>query len=111
MPNAPWSTLDLSKLQSEPHDDGIVSSSQTKAVDIVSNEMQQLSIQKTAVGLAPDSTTPTTQSLDVHNVKLKTQRFLNSPKRRRKERERRVVGAMIKGLIRMLRGGKMKRER
>jgi hypothetical protein len=37
MPNAPWSTLELEKLKLGSHVDGIVSSSQRKVIDLVSN--------------------------------------------------------------------------
>jgi hypothetical protein len=60
MPNAPQLTLNLLKPKSIPPVDGIVGSSQSKAIDLVSNQMQQWSIQKIVVGSAFVSTTPTT---------------------------------------------------
>jgi hypothetical protein len=112
MPNAPRSTLDLEKPKSGPHVDGIVGSSQRKSTDLVSNQMQQLSIQQTVVGPASGSTTPTTQSSDVHTVQSKTQKGPQHPMERKiKEKERRVVGEMTKILTRMLRGKRVKREK
>jgi hypothetical protein len=47
LPDAPWSTFDLTKPKSGPHVDGIVGSTQNKPTDQLSNQMQQLSLQQT----------------------------------------------------------------
>jgi hypothetical protein len=69
----------LGKEKSTPHVDGIVGSTQSKVTDLVTNQMQNLAIQQPAVGLAPGSTTPTTQSSDVHFVHSKTQKGPQHP--------------------------------
>jgi hypothetical protein len=43
--DAPWSNFDLSKPKSGPHADGIVGSTQNKPTYLLSNQMQQLSLQ------------------------------------------------------------------
>jgi hypothetical protein len=40
IPDAPRSTLDLTKPKSGPHVDGIVGSSQRKSINMISNQMQ-----------------------------------------------------------------------
>jgi len=45
LPDAPWSTLDKAKHKSGPHADGIVGLAQSKSIDPLSNQLQQLSIQ------------------------------------------------------------------
>jgi hypothetical protein len=44
-PDAPRSILDKDKKKSGPHADGIVGSVQGKSTDLLSNQLQQLSIQ------------------------------------------------------------------
>jgi uncharacterized protein (UPF0261 family) len=101
----------LENPKSNPHVDGIVGSSQTKVTDLATSQMQKLVIQQPAVGPASGSTTPTTQSSDIHSVQMKTSRVLNNPERRKKERVRKVVGEIIKSQIRMLRGPRMRKGR
>jgi hypothetical protein len=52
----------MSKTKLGPHVNGIVGFTQRKVVYLVSNQMQQLSLEKIMVGPASGSTTPTTQS-------------------------------------------------
>jgi hypothetical protein len=47
LPDAPRSTLDKAKQKSGPHANGIVGSTQSKSMDMLSNHLQQLSIQQT----------------------------------------------------------------
>jgi hypothetical protein len=68
LPDAPWSTLDKAKQKSGPHANGIVGSTQRKSMDMLSNQLQQLSIQQTMSNQTPSSTIPTTQTSDVHSV-------------------------------------------
>jgi hypothetical protein len=46
-PDAPRSTLDKAKKKSRPHGDDIVGSTQSNSTDLLSNQLQQLSIQQT----------------------------------------------------------------
>jgi hypothetical protein len=92
MPNAPRSTLNLSKLKSGPHANGIISSSQRKTTNLVSNKMQQFSIQKTAVGSASISTTPTTQSSYVNITQSNNQKGPKHPREKNKGKGRKGSG-------------------
>jgi hypothetical protein len=46
--DAPWSILDKTRQRVGPHADGIVGSTQTKPVDQLTKQLQQLSIQHTS---------------------------------------------------------------
>jgi hypothetical protein len=65
------STLDNAKEKSGPHADDIVGSTQRKSMDLLSNQLQQLSIQQTVADETPSSNVPTTQTSDVHSVQSK----------------------------------------
>jgi hypothetical protein len=43
--DAPWSILDKERQKSRPHVDGIAGSTQGNSIDLLSNQLQQLSIQ------------------------------------------------------------------
>jgi hypothetical protein len=73
--------------------------------------MQKLVIQQPVAGPATGSTTPATQSSNVHLCKRRLQRVLNNPERKEKERVRKVVGVIIKSQIKMLRGKRMRKGR
>jgi hypothetical protein len=66
LPDAPWSTFDLAKPKSGPHADGIVGSTQNKPTDLLSNQMQQLSLQQTMASQTSSMAAPTTQTSEVH---------------------------------------------
>ena len=63
------SILDKTRQRSGPHADGIIGSEQTKPVDPLSNQLQQLSIQYTGASQTTGSIVPPTQKSDVHSVK------------------------------------------
>jgi hypothetical protein len=48
----------LNKPKLGPYVNGIVGSSQIKVINVISNQMQQLSIQKIVAGQSPSLTTP-----------------------------------------------------
>jgi hypothetical protein len=58
LPDAPRSTLDKSKQKFGPHVDGIVGSTQRNSMDLLSNQLQQLSIQQTVASQTPSSVVP-----------------------------------------------------
>jgi hypothetical protein len=60
LPDAPRSTLDKAKQKFGPHADGIVGSTQSKSMDLLSNQLQQLSIQQTVANQTPSSASPAT---------------------------------------------------
>jgi len=55
IPDVSRSTLDLEKLKATLHVDGIVGFSQSKVIDLLTNQMQNLAIQLHVVGPAPSS--------------------------------------------------------
>jgi hypothetical protein len=70
LPDAPRLILDNTKQISGPHSYGIVGSAQMNLVDQLTNQLQQLAIQKTMDSQTTSSTGPPTQTSDVHSVKL-----------------------------------------
>jgi hypothetical protein len=60
-PDAPRSILDKTRQRSGPHADGIIGSAQTKPIDPLSNQLQQLSIQQTTASQTTGSVVPPTQ--------------------------------------------------
>jgi hypothetical protein len=67
-PYAPRSIIDKAKKNSRPHVDGIVGSAQGNSSDLLSNQLQQLSIQQTVASQTSSSVVPPTQASDVHSV-------------------------------------------
>ena len=67
-PDAPWSTLYKAKKNSRPHVDGIVGSTQSKSTYILSNQLQQLTIQEIVASQNLSSDGTPTQTSDVHSV-------------------------------------------
>jgi hypothetical protein len=84
-PDAPWSILDRTRHKSGPHADGIVGSAQTKPVDQLSNQLQQLSIQQTTASQTPGSAAPPTQTSDVHSVQSTNPKATQQPDRKKKQ--------------------------
>jgi hypothetical protein len=66
-PDALQSILDKAKKKSRPHADGILGSTQNKYMDLLSNQLQQLSIQKIVATQTPSSIVPPTQMLKIHS--------------------------------------------
>jgi hypothetical protein len=100
LPDVPWSTLDKAKQNSGPHADGIVGSTQSKSMDLLSNQLQQLSIQQTVANQTPSSAAPATQMSDVHSVQSTTPKANQQTEGKKKQKTRRVRG--IKRLLTML---------
>jgi hypothetical protein len=59
-PYAPQSILDKTKQRYGPHADGIIGSIKTKPFDLLSNKLQQFSIQQTTANQTTSSTAPPT---------------------------------------------------
>jgi hypothetical protein len=68
LPDTPSSILDKTRKRYGPHVDGIIGSAQTKLIDPLSTQLQQLSIQKTMASRTTDLAAPPTQNSDVHSV-------------------------------------------
>ena len=74
--NGPQSNFDP-KFKHGPHADGIVSSTSTKPVESVMNQMNILSINHLVLGQAAALSHPT-QSVDVHSVQLSNKKGVKS---------------------------------
>ena len=69
LPNVPCSILDKSRQRARPHADGIVGLTQTKPVEKLTKQLQQLSIQHTTASQTTVLVAPPTQMSYVHIVK------------------------------------------
>jgi len=67
-PDASRSILDKAKKKYGPHVDGIVGSVKNKSTDLLSNQLQQLSIQQILANKTHSSVATPTLTLDVHSV-------------------------------------------
>jgi hypothetical protein len=84
-PDAPRSILDKAKQKSGPHADGIVGSTQGKSIDMLSNQLQQLSIQQTTTNQTFGSVVPPTQMSDVHSVHSTNPKANQQPEGKKKQ--------------------------
>ena len=66
--DAPHSILDKTRQRDGPHADGIVDSTQTKPVEQLMKQLQQLSIQQTTASQTTALATPPTKTSEVHTV-------------------------------------------
>jgi hypothetical protein len=66
--DAPWSIIDKTRDKSRPHADGIVGSAQANPNDLLSNQLQQLSIQKIVANPTPSLVSPPAKMSNIHNV-------------------------------------------
>jgi hypothetical protein len=105
------STLDLKKLKSRPHVDGIVGSSQRKVIDIWSLIRCNSCLSTNCGWSGPWIDHPTTHSSDVHTVQSKTQKGPQQPEDKKKGKGKKGSGGKDKKANKMLRGKRMKRER
>jgi hypothetical protein len=106
-PDAPQSILDKAKKKFGPHADGIVGSTQGNSIDLLSNQLQQLSIQQTVASQTSSSVVPPTQIQTYTVCSRRTLRPTNSLRERRNNGTRRVKGT--KRLLTMLAGEKWRR--
>ena len=66
--DAPRSIFDKTRQRAGPHADGIVGSTQTKLVEQLTKQLQQLSIQHTSASQTTTLDAPPTQMSEVHTV-------------------------------------------
>jgi hypothetical protein len=90
--NAPWSTFDKTKQNFGPHVDGIVGSTQSKPTDQLTNQLQQLSIQQIVANQTPSSTSPVTQTSDVHSVQSTNPKGNQQTEGKRKSKNKKGKG-------------------
>jgi hypothetical protein len=64
------STLDKAKQKYGPHAYSILGSAQRNSMDLLSNQLQQLSIQQTVASQNLNLVVPPTQMLNIHSVQL-----------------------------------------
>jgi hypothetical protein len=86
-PDAPRSILDKAKQKYGPHADGIVGSTQGNSTDLLSNQLQQLSIQQMMANQTSGSVVPPTQMLDVHSVQSTNPKANQQPEGKKKQME------------------------
>jgi len=70
--DAPWPSFNPAKMKSGPHFDGIVGSIKILAIDLVTNQMQQMSIHPSVIFQANYLTIPTIHWSNVHAVQSTT---------------------------------------
>jgi hypothetical protein len=85
LPYVPHSILDKTRQRVEPHADGIVGSTQTKPTEQLTKQLQQLSIQHTAVSQTIVLATPPTKTSDVHTVQSTNPKATQQPKGKKKQ--------------------------
>jgi hypothetical protein len=85
-PDAPHSILDKTRQRARPHVVGIVGSEKTKPVEQLMKQLQQLSIQHTAVSQTIVLAAPPTQKFDVHKVQSINPKATQQPNGKKKER-------------------------
>jgi hypothetical protein len=88
LPDAPRSILDKTRQRVGPHADGIVGSAQTKPVEQLTKQLQQLSIQHTAASQTTVLAAPPTQTSDVHTVQSTNPKATQQPEGKKKQRKK-----------------------
>jgi hypothetical protein len=83
--DAQRSILDKTRQKDGPHADGIVGSPQTKPVEQLTKQLQQLSIQHTTTNQTTVSAAPPTQTLDVHSVQSTNLKATQQPDGKKKQ--------------------------
>jgi hypothetical protein len=106
MPNVSRYTLEMENTKSNPHVDGILDSAKSKSIDLTASQMQKLVIQHLVAGPTISSTTPDTESFDVHFVKTKTPKGPQHLKDKRKGKGKKGVGDNNKSLDKNVEGEK-----
>jgi hypothetical protein len=87
-PDAPCSILDKTRQRAGPHANGIVGSAQTKPVEQLTNQLQQLSIQHTTTNQPTALAAPPTKILDVHTVQLTNPKATQHPEGNKKQQKK-----------------------
>jgi hypothetical protein len=108
-PDVSWSILDKAKKNSGPHADGIVGSVQSKSMDLLSNQLQQLSIQQTVANQTSSSVVPPTQTSDVHSVQSTNPKANQQPEGKKKQWNKKGKGD--KKATNNVGGGKMEKKK
>jgi hypothetical protein len=106
--DAPQSILDKAKKKSGPHADGIVGSTQGKSIDMLSNQLQQLSIQQVVASQTSSLAAPPTQTSDIHSVQSMNPKANQHPEGKKKQQNKKGKGE--KRLLTMLEGKTEKRK-
>jgi hypothetical protein len=88
----PRSTLDKAKQNFGPHANGIVGSAQSNSTDLLSNQLQKLSIQHIVTSQTPSLVFPATQMSDVHSVQSKNPKANHQTEGKKKQRNKKGKG-------------------
>jgi hypothetical protein len=86
--DVPRSILDKTRQRVGPHADGIVGSAQTKPIEQLMKQLQQLSIQYTTISQTTVLDAPPTQTLDVHTVQSTNPKATQQPDGKKKQRKK-----------------------
>jgi hypothetical protein len=108
-PDAPRSILDKAKKKYGPHVDGIVGSTQGNSTDLLSNQLQQLSIQQTVASQTSSLVVPPTQTSDVHSVQSTNPKANQQPEGKKKQWNKKGKGE--KKATNNVGGGKMEKRK
>jgi hypothetical protein len=108
-PDASWSILDKAKKNYGPHADGIVGSTQNNSMDLLSNQLQQLSIQQTVANQNLSSVVPPTQMSGIHSVHSKNPKANQKPEGKKKQWKKKGKGD--KKATNNVGGGKMEKKK
>jgi hypothetical protein len=85
LPDAPRSILDKTRERAGPHADGIVGSTQTKPIEQLTKQLQQLSIQYSVASQTTALDAPPTQMLEVHSVQTTNPKATQQPEGKKKQ--------------------------
>jgi hypothetical protein len=88
LPDAPHSILDKTRQRVGPHADGIVCFAQTKLVEQLTKQLQQLSIQHTTASQTIALAAPSTKTSEVHTVQSTNPKATQQPKGKKKQRKK-----------------------
>jgi hypothetical protein len=88
LPDAPRSILDKTRQRAGPHANGIVGSTQTKLVEQMTKQLQQLSIHHTTANQTTIPAAPPTQTSDVHSVQSTNPKATQQPDGKKKQHKK-----------------------
>jgi hypothetical protein len=88
LPDAPRSILDKTRQRAGPHADGTIGSAQTKPIEQLKKQLQQLSIQHSVASQTTALVSPPTQMSEVHFMQTTNPKATQQPEGRKKQRKK-----------------------
>jgi hypothetical protein len=92
LPDTVRSTFDFVKTKFGPHDDGNMGSMQNHPMDLLSNQMKQLSLQKNVANQTSSMDAPASQTSEVHAVQMKNPKGNQKPEDKKKRKDKKGLG-------------------